>query len=134
MKIVISGTPYEFAESVGGASLNSLMELKSTTKARDPKGIGVTVESIEAAFTAMTERSQREDFKAVTLLGDEEFLLNIVGVMFLARKKAGEKVTFESCGDVSFQDFSILIDDDDLEDEAPKGEGVATDPEPIPTP
>ena len=68
----------------------------------------------------MGERASKADFNPVDLLDDEGFIINMIGVVYLARRKAGEQVTFEDAGRAAFTDIEIIPD----EDEAPKDDAA----------
>jgi hypothetical protein len=119
--IKIGDALYEVTESIAGASLRDLKYLgRETSGSKDfPK---VTIKSMQEMFTSMGELAA-SDGSTLDLLADDAFLANMIGVIWLARRKAGEDLTYEQAGEVSFSDVSFVNDDDD-EDEAPKGEAV----------
>lgn len=119
--IQIGDTVYDLVESVAGASLRDLKYLGRETASKDyPK---VTVKSMQETFTNMGELLSVEGANTLDLLGDDAFLANIIGVVWLARRKAGEKLlTYEEAGDISFNEISFPDDEED--EPAPKGEAV----------
>lgn len=148
MRIELDGNTYDLSEAVSKAKLNDLMELKVKTQA---SGEGVSVKSIRATFMRMGETfkamsGQSDDVTDdemaqllsdafLELLSDTDFVRNFVGVMFLARRRAGEKVTVEEAGEFAFSDIRFIppSSEDDTEelgdDAAPFTDPVA-DPAP----
>ena len=107
MKVVIDGVKYGLEESVTKATLGDLYVLKVK--------LGVSVKSISATFGRLGGMT------AMDMLDDAEVLLNLQGVIWLARRKAGEPLTVEEAGEVPFTDLSIEDDDEVGADvEAPK--------------
>lgn len=118
--IRIGETTYDLVESVSGATLGDLKYLGRETVSKDyPK---VTVKSMQETFIRMGELVQAEGASALDLLGDDAFLANIIGVVFLARRKAGENVTYDDAACVSFNDIAFVDDEDEAE--APKDEAA----------
>ena len=108
MKIIISGVAYGLEDSIGKATLGDLYTLKIKS--------GVSVKTIRDTFTSFGEMTD-----ALDLLDDAAALINLQGVIWLSRRKAGESVTFEEAGDVSFTDLSFEVEDDEgADDDAPK--------------
>lgn len=123
MKIVIDSVVYDVMESMQGAALGDLRTLKKET--------GVSVRSISQTFMNMGERMKDDDgdLDPSLLLEDEDFLDSMIGLIWLARRKAGEKVTLEDAADTSFNAFHLDFDDDEEEPELPKDEAAeSTDP------
>jgi hypothetical protein len=126
MKFIISGQDYPLEESIQGAALGDLLALKLQTKTEDFKG--VTVSSIQKMFVTLGEQVSQPDFNFLDVLGDEDFLRNIVGLVFLARRKSGEQLTYEVASRISFTDIQLATEPEPEED-APKDEAAAsTDP------
>ena len=113
MEIVIAGVKYGLEDSISKATLGDLYTLKIKS--------GVSVKTIRDTF-----RSFGEITDALDLLDDATALINLQGVIWLSRRKAGESVTFEEAGDVSFTDLSFEVEDDeDADDEGPKVPSVS---------
>lgn len=118
-KLRVGEEVFGLEESVSGASLGDLYQLKVQTS-RD--GLpGVSVKTISEALTRAGERASEPNFDTLDLLDDEVFLQNLVGLVFLARRSAGQQVTFEQAAQVSFQDIELIADDTE-EPELPKDE------------
>ena len=120
--IRVGETVYSLEESVNGATLGDLYALKVQT--RKDGSPGVSVKTISETFTRVGEMAQRDDFSPLDMLDDDAFLQNMVGVVFLARRKAGEQITFDEAAQVSFDAIGFEADEDDA---APLDEVV--DPE-----
>ena len=119
--IRVGSETYSLQDSVSGAALNDLKRLQLQTKSEHLPS-GVTPASIQSMFTWLAEQAAKEDFDGIALLGDVLFIDNLIGVMFLARRKAGEHLEVADAGDVAFTDIEFLADDKD--DAAPKDEDV----------
>lgn len=121
-KIIISGVAYGLDDSLGRASLGDLYTLKLK--------LGVSVKTITTTFQKFGELGENEDFSPLDLLDDAEVIRNLQGIVFLARRKAGENISVEDAGAVSFMDIEFELDDDDAEAaaEAPK---APTDSAPV---
>ena len=161
MKLVIGSTEYDVTDSIQKATLGDLMKLKVKTKTAS--FIGVTAKSINQTFIAIgkhlteagelrktryaeyvlaggdlpedeVDLSTPTDWSTIDLLGDEDFLVNMQGLIYLARRRAGEQLEVEDAADTPFDSFS-LVDDTDSEavTDAPKGlTDSAADDEPTP--
>lgn len=121
MRIELNGNTYDLSEAVSKAKLNDLMELKLKTQST---GEGVSVKSIRGTFMRMgdtfkamsgqsDEMTDEQMAEALSeafleLLSDAEFVRNFVGVIFLARRRAGEKVTVEEAGEFAFSDIHFI--------------------------
>lgn len=115
--IRVGSETYSLQDSVSGATLNDLKRLQSQSKSEWLPG-GVTPRSIQDMFVSLAERSQVDGFDPIDLLGDMAFMDNLAGVIFLARRKAGEHLEVSEAGDVAFTDIEFITDDED-EDAAP---------------
>lgn len=121
MRIALNDVTYDLSEAVSKAKLNDLMELKVRTQST---GEGVSVKTIRATFIRMGEtfktmNGQSDDMTDgqmaealsnafLELLSDTDFVRNFVGVMFLARRRAGEKITVEDAGEFAFSDIRFI--------------------------
>jgi hypothetical protein len=120
ISIRVGSETYSLQDSVNGASLGDLYALKMQTR-RDGSP-GVSVKTISETFTRVGELAAGDAFSPLDLLDDDVFIQNMIGVVFLARRKAGEPVTVADASDVSFNDIEFIDEDD--EDEAPLGEAA----------
>lgn len=123
MRIIINGEAYSLQESVGGAHLGDLMQLKAQSKTAGFPG--VTVPSITGLFKRLGELP--DDFEEINLLDDDDFLANVVGVMYLARRKAGENISYQDAAAVAWDDFHFDGDEEEVES-APKDEAGEAEP------
>ena len=118
MKAVIAGVEYSL-ESVNESSLGDLYSLKVQTKTKDFGG--VSLKTIAQTFERVGQLAQNPDFETLDLLDDEEFIINIVGVVFLVRRKSGEAITLDDARAISFTEFELVDDDEADEVEIPLG-------------
>ena len=116
--IRVGSESYSLQESVAGASLGDLYALKVQTR-RDGFP-GVSVKTISETFERIGELAAEGGLSPADLLDDDAFLQNMIGLVFLARRKAGESITVEDAGRVSFTDIAFEVDDDE-DESAPKG-------------
>ena len=134
MIIRINGESFDITEALGGAAIGDLLTLK--LKSKTPDFLGVSVPSIQKCFVAMGAKAdaaaaEGKEFQTLDLLGDEEFLYSMLGLIFLARRSSGKPVTWEQVGKTKFSDVELIADDDeDKAEEDPKAPtaGVAAEP------
>ena len=110
MKINIDGYEYALFEAVGGAALGDLRTLK--------RELGVTVKSIKDMFADMSKTLKKKGASVLDLLDDDAFIDNMIGLIFLARRKAGEDITIADAEKVSFQNVTLVMEDEDLNPKA----------------
>lgn len=118
ISIRVGSETYSLQDSVNGASLGDLYALKVQT--RKDGSPGVSVKTISETFVRIGQQAASDDFSAVDLLDDDEFIQNMIGVVFLARRRAGEKITVDDAADVAFNDIEFITEDDEEPD--PKDE------------
>lgn len=109
--IRIGSEIYDLQAAVGGATLNDLKRLQLQTKS-EWLPTGVTPESIQKCMEWLSVRAQEEDFKQIELLSNLPFMDNIAGIVFLARRKAGEHLEVSEAGDVAFTDIEFVEEED----------------------
>ena len=130
MKLIVNDVTYDVTASLQNAALGDLLTLKLKTK--DPEFLGVTVKFIQDTFTAVGQRMTDEpDFDPLELLGDEDFLRAMSGLIFLARRGVGETLDVSEAFDTKFQQFRIEPEDEDVDDAGPKESVGAANVEPI---
>ena len=130
MKLIVNDVVYDVTASLQNAALGDLLTLKLKTKTSD--FLGVTVKFIQDTFTAVGQRMTDEpDFDPLELLGDEDFLRAMSGLIFLARRGVGETLDVSEAFDTKFQQFRIEPEDEDVDDAAPKESVGAANVEPI---
>lgn len=110
--IRVGSEVYSLQDSVSGATLNDLKRLQSQTKSDWLPG-GVTPRTIQDMFVSLGAKAQEDGFEALDLLSDMTFMDNLAGVIFLARRKAGEHLEVSDAGDVAFTDIEFITDEDD---------------------
>lgn len=114
-RINIQGVEYDLTGAVSAAGLGDLFTLKVKTAAHK---YPVTLKSINELFVELGERAKAGDFEPVDMLGDEKFLMTFIGILWLAKRKSGEPITFEDAWGISFTEFFIVPDEDDEEPES----------------
>lgn len=117
MKLVVDGVGYEIVDSLNGAGLGDLRTVK--------RELGVTVRSIKSTFDRLGESADDPEFDNLSLLEDDDFLLSMIGLIWLSKRKAGEKLSIADAEATPFDTFSLDFDEPE-EDSAdvPKGEAV----------
>jgi len=156
MKLNVDGVEYDINESMEGAALGDLMNLKIKTRRPEdkemeiPKFLGVTVPFIRDVFrdlgdrvlTAAAEEEEAEKlaeagtplenppegFDYVELLGDERFLDAMTGLVYLARRKAGDNIEVADAARTGFNSVQMVPDEDEVEAD-PKDEPAVEPPE-----
>lgn len=107
MHVIVGDKRYEF-EALNKASLLDLMELKKQT--------GLTMETLGDLIAKM--ETQQKDDPEFDFLGDEGNLLVLAVMIWLARRRAGERsLKFEDSADVPLSDVQLVADE---ADEAPE--------------
>lgn len=130
MKLIVNDVTYDVTASLQNAALGDLLTLKLKTKT--PDFLGVTVKFIQDTFTSVGQRMTDEpDFDPLELLGDEDFLRAMSGLIFLARRGVGETLDVSEAFETKFQQFRIEPEDEDVDDAAPKESVGAANVEPI---
>jgi len=130
LKLIVNDVTYDVTASLQNAALGDLLTLKLKTKT--PDFLGVTVKFIQDTFTSVGQRMTDEpDFDPLELLGDEDFLRAMSGLIFLARRGVGETLDVSEAFDTKFQQFRIEPEDEDVDDAAPKESVGAANVEPI---
>lgn len=99
--------------------MGDLFVLKSFTHAQ---GYGVELKTINAMLTGLGEKANDPEFDSADLVGDLEFLANIIGLIYIVRRCAGEKITPADAWATPVQGWQFIDSDEDGEGDAPKGE------------
>ena len=140
MKIKLHDVEYDLSQAVSKARLNDLMELKVKTRIDghpgvDPKSIraallrmGTSLKEAKAALAEPDDDALAEIIQDVflELLGDDDFLRNFVGLIFLARRYAGENTTVKEAGEFAFFDVEWVVDEDVTDEETGADAGPFT--------
>jgi len=130
LKLIVNDVVYDVTASLQNAALGDLLTLKLKTKTVD--FLGVTVKFIQDTFTSVGQRMTDEpDFDPLELLGDEDFLRAMSGLIFLARRGVGETIDVAEAFETKFQQFRIEPEDEDVDDAGPKESVGAASVEPI---
>lgn len=120
MKLVIDGNTYDIETAITQATLKNLLAMQRQSKTAT--GFEVSLVSIQEMWERVGKLLQDPKFDQRTLIKDADFMVNMAGVMFLARRKAGEELTFDQASDVTWNGYSIEPDDDEVVEEGPKDE------------
>ncbi len=116
MKLILRGEKYDLESAISDATLQTLKVLAvSSQRSGGEKFDSVTIGSIMDCFTQL---DSTDDY--LGLFGDPAFLSSFQGLIFLARRKAGEPVTFDECGEFSLQNGDISFDVEDEVSDVPK--------------
>lgn len=110
--IRVGSETYDLQDAISGATLNDLKRLQLQTKS-EWLPTGVTPQSIQESLQWLSERAKEDDFEQVELLGNLTFMDNLAGLVFLARRKAGQHLEVSDAGDVAFTDIQFVDDEDD---------------------
>jgi hypothetical protein len=114
MKLIIGDKKYDVHESIQHVALGDVLQLKKQSAADGEPP--VTVKTIQATFTRMREVTKTEGFNPVDLLEDDDFLRSMIGLIFVARRRAGEDITFEDAANTPFDSFHLDTDGDEEEE------------------
>lgn len=131
MKLIVSDVVYDVTASLQNAALGDLLKLKIKTKT--PDFLGVSVKFIQDTFATIgTQMTDNPEFDHLDLLGDEDFLRAMSGLIFLARRGVGESLEVDDAFNTKFQQFRIEPDEEELagDDDGPKESGGAANVEP----
>lgn len=104
MKLLISGTAYDLEDAIGEAAIGDLYTLKIK--------LGISIKTINTTFETMGEMSKSDEFDAMDLLDNPDVMLNLQGLIWLAKRKAGESLTVEDAGRVPFAALSFESDEE----------------------
>jgi hypothetical protein len=113
MKLRIEGKDYDVAE-IGRLSLLDLLELKKQT--------GMDVDRLQEVFAEAQQRQDEapdDEEGAMSILGTEDGLIAFGALIWLSRRKAGERsLTFEQACDFPLEELQF-VDDEPGEVEPP---------------
>ena len=99
MKILISGREYDLQAGLQRPSLLTLMELQAKA------GVGMK--------TLMRTSQQFQGKSPMDIIDDPETLKVFASIIWLARKVAGEKVTFEEAASVPLDEYEWVDEEPD---------------------
>ncbi|MHA7292626.1 hypothetical protein [Arthrobacter sp. HLT1-21] len=113
MKLVIEDKEYNLAEALQKPSLLTLMELQAKA--------GVGMKSL------INGSKKLQGMEALDILDDPEALRIFAAIIWLARKHAGEKITFEESSGVPLDSYKWSMDPEVEEEPAADPTGARTD-------
>jgi hypothetical protein len=124
VKLIIDGREYQ-AVNHKGAQLLHLMELRQQSRAFTEDGKGLGMRAIEELVRVADLPGAEGDPDAQ--------VLGFAVLLFLTRRAAGDKVTFEQAAAVAFNDVEVLVEASDLPEvpqdpTAPGGTGTPAAP------
>lgn len=108
MQLIIEGRRYDLIESLSKPTLNDLYYLKVKTKSEEYPA-GVSLKSMVPVMLRMAEISD----DPAAILDDPELLLNLRALVFLCRRHAGERLSFDEANDFPISEFSFESEDSD---------------------
>lgn len=124
MKLVLGETEYDVWDSVNYATLGALDDLQTQSCTTDFEGI--TDPYIRAAFIRAADLPS-----GTSLRGQQDFLRALMGIVFLAKRRAGEKVTFAEVREIEYHSAKLRFEPKEMAAETgPKESGAAESPEP----
>jgi hypothetical protein len=106
VKLILSGREYELEDALQRSTLADLYQLKLKT--------GIGMKTLKASLEAMGEFDNPEDF-----LDDERVLLAFNALIWLCRRRAGEKLTLEEANDVPISEVAFETDEPDVTPDEP---------------
>lgn len=127
MKLVVRGDKYELEEALAGASIQTLKILAAASAMSGGERFDpVTPKSLSLWFEDLKNKSSDPEFDQTELLGDPVFLSHYQALVFLAKRRNREQITFDECGEFAPSDVSFEADEEP--DDAPK-DPEAPDPQ-----
>ena len=107
MILRIAGTEHDLNEVLSRPSLNDLFYLKVKSRSPEyPEGISlVTLGEYLKKMAKITDARQ--------LVDDPDVLLALKGVVYLCRRHAGERLTWDDAGELELADLDFVVEDSD---------------------
>jgi hypothetical protein len=128
LKLTLRGESYDLIEAVSEATMQTLKVLNvSSARSGGEAFPAVTPRTIQECFTTLAAKYNDPTFNQMELLDDIAFLSNMQGIVFLARRKRGDQITFDEAGDFAPSELGFEPDEEDAEEAAPKDQS-APDP------
>jgi hypothetical protein len=107
MILRIAGVEHDLAEVLSRPSLNDLFYLKVKSKSPEyPAGI-----SLVTLGEYLKKLAKIKDPRE--LVDDPDVLLALKGVVYLCRRHAGERLSWEDAGDLELRDLDFVIEESD---------------------
>lgn len=121
MKLEISGTEYDYARAMSKARLSDLYDLKIQANI-GVRTVRTALDMMDEATMLVMQAKQVDgadeaSIEAARLIALEiheraEVIIGVAGLVFLCKRHAGEKVTFEE-SQVSFDELRWVVEDSD---------------------
>lgn len=125
MKLVVDGTEYDIWDSVNLATLGDLDDLQEQSSTA--KFDGVTDPYIRDAWKLGAELVE----SGKSLRESQQFRRAIMGILFLAKRRVGEDVSWADVRKIPYVDAKLVFTEQELAvEEGPKESGAAESPEP----
>lgn len=107
MLLRIMGVEHDLQEVLRRPSLNDLFYLK--VKSRSPEyPEGMSLRKLGEYLKKMGELEHPSD-----AIDDPDVLLALKGVVYLCRRRAGEKVSWEEAGELELSELEFIVEDSD---------------------
>ena len=125
MKLVVDGTEYDIWDSVNLATLGDLDDLQEQSSTA--KFDGVTDPYIRDAWKIGAELVE----SGKSLRESQQFRRAIMGILFLAKRRVGEDVSWADVRKIPYVDAKLVFTEQELAvEDGPKESGAAESPEP----
>ena len=125
MKLVVDGTEYDIWDSVNLATLGDLDDLQEQSSTA--KFDGVTDPYIREAWKIGAELVE----SGKSLRESQQFRRAIMGILFLAKRRVGEDVSWADVRKIPYVDAKLVFTEQELAvEDGPKESGAAESPEP----
>jgi len=107
MILRIAGVEHDLADVLSRPSLNDLFYLK--VKSRSPEyPNGISLVTLGEYLSRLATIKDPRD-----LVDDPDVLLALKGVVYLCRRHAGERLTWEDAGELELRDLDFVVEDSD---------------------
>lgn len=114
MKLLLAGKEYDITDALQKSTLADLYDLKVQT--------GIGMKTLSDSLQRMSALADPQDF-----LDDEEILRALTSLIWLCRRRAGEKLTVAEANAVALSDIQFKVDPADTPDEAADPTTAQTD-------
>lgn len=136
--LTIEGQLHDLTVAMREATIGDLKDLKRLSRVDGSKGLSVgainrALNELDDALSTITEDSTFDELDEVILefFDDLDHLDAFAGMVFLCRRKAGDRISFDDALAVNLSDVQFVPAPDDEEEEAdPKGPPTSADGEP----
>lgn len=125
MKLVLGDAEYDVMESLNFATLGALVDLQE--QSATAKFEGITDPYIRDAFVKASELPA-----GTPLRGQLDFTRALMGIVFLAKRRAGEDVSYAQVREIPYHEAKLRLDAKELvADDDPKESGAAASAQPV---